>query len=69
MVAPPSRTYLAALLGPSHQVVLSLLLALVDLEDQSVQPGLEDQPVPAPLKIFRKGISWRSEGLRDAQTG
>lgn len=50
-----------ALPGPSRQVVLSLLLALVDLEDQLVQPGLEDPPVPAALKTFKKGISWRSE--------
>lgn len=61
MVVLPFRTYLVALPGPSHQVVLSLLLALVDLEDQLVQPGLEDPPVPAALKTFKKGISWRSE--------
>lgn len=60
MVAPPSsRTYQVALLVPSHQVVPSLLLALVVLEDQLVRPGLEDQPVLAALKTFMKKISRR----------
>ena len=60
MVAlPSSRTYLVALPGPSHRVVPSLLLALVVLEDQLVQLGLEDQPVLAALKTFRMEISWR----------
>lgn len=40
-------TALVAPLGPSHRVVPSLLLVLVVLEDQLVQLGLEDQPVPA----------------------
>lgn len=60
MVAlPSSRTYLVVLLGPSHQAVPSLLLALVVLEDQLVQLGLEDQPVLGALKTFRKEISWK----------
>lgn len=52
-------TSLVARLGPSHQVVPSLLLALVVLEAQLVQPGLGDQPVlespvvsAAPLHLW-----------------
>lgn len=48
-----------ALPGPSHQVVPSLLLALVVLEAQLVQLGLGDQPVLESLKMFRKEISWK----------
>lgn len=54
---PFSRTHLVALQGPSHRVVPSLLLALVVLGAQWVQPGLGGQPVLESLKTFRKEIS------------
>lgn len=77
LALPSLGTYLVALLGPSHRVVPSRLLAPAVLEDQLVQPGLEDQPVLAALKTFREEISWtlkvfsnletRGEGLTDAR--
>lgn len=46
-----------ALLGPSPQVVPSLLLALVVLEAQLVQLGPGVQPVLESLKMFKRKLA------------